>query len=72
MLPVWIYVIVLGVAANAYAFVKLYKTASLAGRARRVRGGQPGAAVPLRPAELDLGLALAAGGTASGAGCSPP
>ena len=28
MLPVWIYVIVLGVAANAYAFVKLYKTAS--------------------------------------------
>ena len=28
MLPVWIYVIVIGVAANAYAFVKLYKTAS--------------------------------------------
>ena len=28
MLPVWIYVIVIGVSANAYTFVKLYKTAS--------------------------------------------
>src|ERR1700752_223473 len=28
MLPVWIYVGVIGVAANAYTFVKLYKTAS--------------------------------------------
>ena len=55
MLPVWIYVIVLGVAANAYAFVKLYKNRVLARRARRVRAGQPGAAVPLRPAERDLG-----------------
>ena len=28
MLPVWIYVVVIGVCANAYTFVKLYKTAS--------------------------------------------
>ena len=55
MLPVWIYVVVIGVAANAYAFAKLYKTRVLAGGARRVGGEQPGAAVPLRPAERDLG-----------------
>src|ERR1700761_8172644 len=28
MLPVWVYVVVIGVASNAYTFAKLYKTAS--------------------------------------------
>src|ERR1700743_3180194 len=28
MLPVWVYVVVIGVASNAYAFAKLYKTAA--------------------------------------------
>src|SRR5689334_21248230 len=28
MLPAWVYVVVIGVASNAYAFAKLYKTAS--------------------------------------------
>jgi len=38
MLPVWVYVVVIGVATNAYSFVKLYKTAS--SRAALVASGQ--------------------------------
>jgi len=38
MLPAWVYVVVIGVASNAYAFAKLYKTAS--SRAALVASGQ--------------------------------
>jgi ABC-2 type transport system permease protein len=38
MLPAWIYVVVIGVSSNAYAFVKLYKTAS--DRAALVASGE--------------------------------
>jgi ABC-2 type transport system permease protein len=38
MLPFWVYVIVIGVCANAYAFVKLYRTPS--SRAALVASGQ--------------------------------
>jgi ABC-2 type transport system permease protein len=37
MLPIWLYVVVIGVASNAFAFAKLYKTASL--RASLVASG---------------------------------
>ncbi len=37
MLPVWLYVVIIGVASNAFAFAKLYKTASL--RASLVASG---------------------------------
>jgi ABC-2 type transport system permease protein len=38
MLPVWVYVVVIGVTANAYTFAKLYKTASQ--RAALVASGE--------------------------------
>jgi len=38
MLPVWVYVIVIGTASNAYTFVKLYKTT--AQRASLVASGE--------------------------------
>jgi ABC-2 type transport system permease protein len=38
MLPAWLYVVIIGVCANAYTFVKLYKTAS--SRAALVASGQ--------------------------------
>jgi ABC-2 type transport system permease protein len=38
MLPAWLYVVIIGVAANAYTFSKLYKTAS--SRAALVASGQ--------------------------------
>src|SRR3984885_12473317 len=38
MLPIWLYVVIIGVASNAFAFAKLYKTASL--RASLVASGE--------------------------------
>jgi len=38
MLPVWVYVVVIGVSANAYTFARLYKTPS--SRAALVASGQ--------------------------------
>src|SRR3984957_8730717 len=38
MLPVWVYVVIIGVASNAYTFAKLYKTAS--SRASLVASGE--------------------------------
>lgn len=72
MLPVWIYVVVIGVSANAYAFVKLYTTASSRAALVASARGNPallflyGRRTGPRPARSPPG------GTASGAGCSPP
>ena len=40
MLPIWLYVVIIGVASNAFAFARLYKTASL----RCPRSSRPGTA----------------------------
>ena len=42
MLPAWVYVVVIGVAANAYTFAKLYKTASSRSAQSRARSAQTG------------------------------
>src|ERR1700751_4468970 len=63
MLPVWVYVVVIGVAANAYTFAKLYKTAS--SRSALVASGESNPALLFLYGRLNVAARLTSGARAA-------